>query len=138
MSELTAFDHTLQKSREWVRDIQERLECDPNAAYAALRAGLHVLRDHLPMNEAVDLAAQLPMLIRGMYYDGWRPGQKQQRARHVEDYQVMVAERLPPRSELDPGAVLAAVMRVLSRHVTRGEITDVISCLPREIQEIWG
>jgi uncharacterized protein (DUF2267 family) len=138
MTELHAFDHTLQTSREWLRDLQARLQCDPNAAYAALRAGLHVIRDHLPLNEAVDLAAQLPMLIRGMYFDGWRPNRKQRRARHLESYQQLVAEQLSPRGDLDPAAVLPAVMHVLSLHVSRGEVTDVMACLPREIQEIWA
>jgi uncharacterized protein (DUF2267 family) len=42
-----------------------------NSAYQALRGTLHALRDRLPKEEAVQLAAQLPLLIKGMYYDGW-------------------------------------------------------------------
>jgi len=38
-----------------------------------VRAGLHALRDRLIPDEAVDLGAQLPMLVRGMHYEGWKP-----------------------------------------------------------------
>ena len=138
MSHPEIFEQTLHKSRAWVQEMEQRLQCDSHTAYAALRAGLHVLRDHLPTQEAVDLAAQLPMLIRGMYFDGWRPGAHRPRARHLEDYAAEVAKHVPPSSTFTPEDVLDATMRLLSRHIGRGEITDVIACLPREIGEIWS
>ena len=48
---------------------------DKADAYKALRAVLQTLRDRLPMQEAVHFGAQLPMLLRGLYYEGWKPAQ---------------------------------------------------------------
>lgn len=71
---IAAFDRTIEKTHHWLADLMEELGWDePELAYHALRAVLHALRDQLAVQEAVDLAAQFPMLIRGMYFEGWTP-----------------------------------------------------------------
>jgi len=46
---------------------------DKRYAYRALRAVMHAIRDRLTVDETAQLAAQLPELIRGIYYEGWDP-----------------------------------------------------------------
>ena len=67
------FDGTLQKTNVWLNDIMNELDWQehPYKAYLALRTVLHTLRDRLTIEEAVQLGAQLPMLVRGFYYEGW-------------------------------------------------------------------
>ena len=69
------FDTTTQKTQVWLNDLMSQLDWEdkPQKAYMALRTVLHALRDRLMVEEAVQLGAQLPMLIRGFYYDGWTP-----------------------------------------------------------------
>jgi|SRR5205823_6888539 len=68
------FDTTLQKTSVWLKGVMEKMGWeDRHRAYSVLRAVLHALRDRLIVDEAVNLGAQLPMLIRGFYYEGWRP-----------------------------------------------------------------
>jgi uncharacterized protein (DUF2267 family) len=51
---------------KWLNDVMRELAIENGkVAYAVLRGTLHVLRDRLPMEEAVHLGAQLPMLVRG-------------------------------------------------------------------------
>lgn len=106
-------------------------------AYRALRAVLHTLRDHLPMNEAVQLAAQLPQLLRGMYYEGWRPNHVQPRERHWEDFTARVSEALLDNLIAQPGLITRTVLNVLAKHVSPGEIEDVKRCLPEDIRRHW-
>jgi uncharacterized protein (DUF2267 family) len=74
MAKLDVLDTTLQKTHEWLRDIKEELGFDNDrAAYAALRATLHGLRDQLGTDQVARFGAQLPMLVRGIYYEGWDP-----------------------------------------------------------------
>ena len=69
---LPIFDETVQLSNLWLNDLMDELSWkDKKRAYRILRATLHALRDRLTPHEAVHLGAQLPMLIRGLYYENW-------------------------------------------------------------------
>jgi len=59
------FESTLQTTHKWLCELKLLASLrDESEAYSVLRAVLHTLRDRLIADEAVDLAAQLPMLIR--------------------------------------------------------------------------
>jgi uncharacterized protein (DUF2267 family) len=136
---LAAFDRTLEKSYEWVADVMQELEePDPKTAFRALRAVLHALRDRLPATEAVELAAEMPMLIRGLYFEGWRMAGKPVKARTREAFLAMVLENLGPLgTPQSPGRVAQAVLRVMSRHISGGEISDVIQSMPEDLRRLW-
>lgn len=74
---LDVFDKTVQESNLWLKDIMERLSTsDRHHAYSTLRAVLHALRDRIGAESAAHLGAQLPMLLRGLYYEGVGPDGK--------------------------------------------------------------
>ena len=74
MTGLDVFDTTVHKTHVWLNDIMQELGWeDRHKAYLGLRTTLHALRDRLTVEETAQLAAQLPMLIRGLYYEGWDP-----------------------------------------------------------------
>lgn len=103
---LEVFDRTLHKTHAWLKAIMEELGTeDRHKAYLALRAVLHALRDRLTVEEVAQLAAQLPMLVRGLYYEGWDPTGKPLKERHKEAFLAHVAEELknPFRPRRGPG-----------------------------------
>jgi uncharacterized protein (DUF2267 family) len=135
---LDVFDRTLQKTNLWLDELGADLMVDRHHAYRALRAVLHVLRDRLPPAAAVELAAQLPMLVRGFYYEGWVPSATPTHVRHVEELLAEVCERLVPESDPSYGEeVILAVLGLLARHLTDGELDTVKGCLPRELRSLW-
>jgi len=72
---LAVFDKTVQETNIRLSAIMQRMRTnDRHLAYAALRATLHALRDRIGPQNAVHLGAQLPMLVRGLYYEGWHMG----------------------------------------------------------------
>ena len=74
---LGVFDATVQDTNLWLKGLSAELgDCERQEAFAALRAVLHALRDRLQAHAAVNLAAQLPMLLRGLYYEGWTMPEK--------------------------------------------------------------
>jgi uncharacterized protein (DUF2267 family) len=135
---LAAFDSTLQTTNVWLNDILARLRWqDRHRAYQGLRAVLHALRDRLPVDQAAALAAQLPMLVRGFFYDGWHPHGKPLKERHQEEFLAHVAAAFRDEPGIDPGQVARAVFHVLVKHVTAGEVENVKQCLPAEVRSLW-
>lgn len=138
---ITAFDifnSTIQKTHDWLRDIMAELHWDdPNHAYMALRATLHTLRDRLTIAEAAQLAAQMPMLVRGFYYEGWKPSKKPERIRHVDDFLEHVEAELRTDLPGETASIVRAVFAVLEKRLSEGEVSDVIQLLPKELRELW-
>jgi uncharacterized protein (DUF2267 family) len=132
---LAVFDRTLQKTNIWLNDVMAELDIeDRHRAYSALRATLHALRDRLTVEEAAQLSAQLPLLVRGIYYENWRPAATPLRERHVEQFLAHIQSELPGD---DPSAVARAVFSVLAGYVGAGEIEDVYWMLPEGVRELW-
>lgn len=132
---MTVFD--LAKSEIWINDTCEALDIeDEERACLALRAGLHALRDRLTVEEAAHLAAQLPIAIRGLFFEGWHPGGKRVKLRSLESF-LQAIEREMPRGTLAARQVASAVFIVLEKHVSRGQIENVRHSLPHQVAELW-
>jgi len=78
------------------------------------------------------------MLVRGFYYEGWHPHGKPVKERHKEEFLAHVAAAFREDPDVDPERVVQAVFRVLSKHVTGGEVESVKRSLPTEIRSLWG
>ncbi len=137
-SEIEIFSKTLQKTHTWLKDLMEELDWeDEHKAYLALRAVLHALRDRLTVEEAAHLAAQLPMLVRGFYYEGWDPTGKPLKERHQEEFLGHIKGYFKYDERVVPEKVVRAVFKVLSKHISEGEIDDVKHTLPAELRALW-
>ncbi|MHC5053278.1 MAG: DUF2267 domain-containing protein [Planctomycetota bacterium] len=131
------FESTIQKTRGWLWDVMRELGVEnERQAFAAVKAVLHVLRDRLTVEESAQLAAQLPMLLRGLYYEGWRPARAPEKIRHIGAFVERVRENLRAHPEIDPEKALHAVFKVLSTKVSEGELKDIRHNLSRELEEI--
>jgi uncharacterized protein (DUF2267 family) len=133
---LAVFDETVQKTNAWLKHIASSQGTDRHQAYRALRAVLHCLRDRLPVHEAAQLGDQLPMLIRGIYYEAWHPAGKPTKIRSREEFLGRIAADLSS-SGADPERAVRAVLQALQDHVAQGEVEDVIQVLPRGIRALW-
>jgi uncharacterized protein (DUF2267 family) len=132
------FDTTVQHTHEWLQDITAEMGWqDRQRAYQALRGTLHALRDHLIVDEGAQLSAQLPMLIRGIYYEGWDPSRVPVRERHREQFLGHVAEAFQGTRPVNTERMARAVLKVLARRITAGEAEDVRQMLPGELQALW-
>jgi uncharacterized protein (DUF2267 family) len=136
LDDVDVIDTTVQKTYRWIDEISEQLGgIGRREAYRDLRALLHTVRDRLTVDQAAELAAQLPMLVRGIYYEAWDPSRTPIKMKAEEFVETFIERAvLPPDRE--PLAAMTAAAGVLRRHVTEGETEDVLASLPLEIRRL--
>ena len=134
---LAVFDKTLQTTHIWLDQIMARIGPDRQVAWKVLGTVLHKLRDRLPAEASAHLAAQLPLLIRGAYYDQYRPSEQPTDCRTREEFVDEVAEWLADTRPVDPEEAIAAVFDAISRNVDAGQVEKIKRVLPRAIREMW-
>ncbi len=135
---LAVFDTSIQDTNLWLKHIEARLgHCERQEAYAALRAVLHALRDRLPAQAAVNFAAQLPMIIRGLYFEGWTLPEKPARVRTLEEFCDAISALLPPKFRFDPAMSAKAVFTTAAERMSTGETAKVMAQLPEAICGLW-
>jgi uncharacterized protein (DUF2267 family) len=138
VASVDAVERTVHKTNEWLDDLAAELGTrDERKAWRVLRAYLQVLRDRLTVDEAAQLAAQLPHLLRGVFYEGFDPGRQPARIREREQLLELLAERAELEDLDEAAEAAAAATRVMRRHVTEGEFDDVLSQLPAGIRELF-
>lgn len=135
---LESIDHTVQLTHIWINDLNKLLgwENKPRA-YRLLRSVLHALRDWLQVNEAVDLGAQFPALLRGVYYEQWRPAAVPVKERGKDSFLARVDNDFKTDPIDDTAEAVSAVFKLLSEKVTAGEIADVRQALPADLRKLW-
>ena len=135
---LEGLDHTVQLTHRWINELDERLGwSNKPRSYRLLKAVLHALRDWLRPEEAADLAAQLPTLLRGAYYEQWRPGAVPVKHRSKADFLVRVEDAFKADPLAQPSREVMAVLELLSSKITAGEIDDVRRALPEDVRNMW-
>lgn len=134
---LEVFDKTVQTTNIWLNEIEDEIGPDRQNALRALRAVLHPLRDRLPIEEAAHLGAQLPLLVRGIYYENWRPHVNPTPIRRQDEFLQCIEEGLERSRPADPKDVARAVFKVVEHHVDPGEVEKVKHLLPSELRTLW-
>jgi uncharacterized protein (DUF2267 family) len=128
-----AFDTAIQKANIWLKDIEQAGKMRSRfQAYAALRSVLHALRDCLPPAEAVKFSAQMPLLVKGVFFDGWKVTPKPLRMTRIE-FHTCVRRGLKDESGVEPATALKAVLSALCRHISPQVLDTIEPVLPREV-----
>jgi uncharacterized protein (DUF2267 family) len=140
MSRLAILDRSVQKTNVWLRDVNYELQWFTfQRGYLALRAVLHALRDRLTTPEIAQLGAQLPIFIRGIYYEGWNPARTPVKSRGKELFlrQIRAQFAQTRNPDIDAEQVARAIFRVLVKHISKGELDQVRAILPHEFRDLW-
>ncbi|MFY1632009.1 DUF2267 domain-containing protein [Solwaraspora sp. WMMB335] len=135
-AQLSTIDATVARTNRMLGEIEQVFGWPAqrrHQSYVALTAVLHALRDRLPLAEVVHLGAQLPMLVRGMYYEGWDPTSAPAK---LDRDEFVARVRRDFRFDVDGGAerLIQVVTQVLRRHVSDGEWRDVRATVPAELR----
>jgi uncharacterized protein (DUF2267 family) len=136
ISEAQLFRETIEKTNQWLRELSERLVWDdPHRVCGVLRTTLHLLRDRLPVNEAVELAQEFPLMIKGLYFENWKPSRTPNRNLDRKGFSEAIRLAFPDVD--DPELVFFAAFAVIRKHLSPGEAKDVGSNLPESLRLLW-
>ncbi|MEV0806812.1 DUF2267 domain-containing protein [Micromonospora sp. NPDC050200] len=133
-----AFESSLEKTNIILKEIEQAYgwpKEQRNQSYCALRTVLHLLRDRMPVQESVEFSAQLPVLVRGIYFDGWKPMDVPIKLNR-DDFLLEVRRHFPYDVEGGTERVVQVVLDALSRHVTQGQWDEVKDTMPRDLQQM--
>ncbi|HYD89289.1 MAG TPA: DUF2267 domain-containing protein [Vitreimonas sp.] len=133
---LPVFDKTLQTTHVWLDEIMEEIGPDRHLAWKCLAVVLHGLRDRLQIGLSAHFAAELPLLVRGVYYHDYSPARQPDDC-DLEEFLEDVDDRLFNNRPTDPRAATAAVFATLSRHIPPPLIRKVQQALPKRLRTFW-
>lgn len=133
---LDVIDRTLHTTNAWLDEIMESLGPDRQFAWHVLGGVLRCLRDRLSPELAANLGAQLPLLVRGAYYDRYQPARMPEKIRSSDAFLEKISKELSWTRPIDVRDALRAVCRVLDKHVEPSQTEKVWEVLPEEIRRI--
>lgn len=135
---ISVLDGAAQQAIVWVDEVDQAARCsDRQHAYRLLRATLHALRDWVNADQAADLGAQLPVLIRGIYYEGWNPSSTPRHPHGKDDFVATVQRNFAQDPLRNPDLAIEAVFSVLNRHVAPGQIEQMRNSLQKPLRALW-
>lgn len=138
------FEEYAPEANKFVKEVAAELQNveDTNQAYRIMRSVLHTVREVLSPEESLHLIAQLPLLIKGVYVDGWHVPAKK-KLRSMNEFLARLREQNVPSAGRDFGNddlakhQVKVVLNVLKRHVTTGEIQHMMDQFPMELAGLW-
>lgn len=134
---LSKIDDTVHTTNIWLKQIMVACHwTERQDAYRALRVTLHALRDHLPIDSIAHLSAQLPTLIRGLFFEGWRPGRAEAPGRDLESFTQPIAAAFDKYPGVEAERVARAVFGTMRSHISEGEMQHVEQALPRRVRRL--
>jgi len=131
---LDVFDTTIEKTNLILRDIEKELDWEGrrNQSYQALRVVLHAVRDRLPLDSAVHLGSQSPILLKGVFYDGWRPDDKPIKM-HREEFLMYVGNEFKLDTKIGLEEVIKTVFNILINHLDPSEGQKILANMPKDL-----
>ncbi len=135
---LESIDHTVQLTHQWINDLDTRLGWDnKHRSFRLLRAVLQAVRDWLPVNDAAHFGAQLPELLRGIYYEQWRPAATPVKDRSRSDFVGRIDDAFANDKLLFAAEAVAIVFELICDKLSAGEIEKVRHSLPADLRVLW-
>lgn len=135
---LEMIDHSVQLLHEWINELSDVLGwTEQRHVLQLLRSTLMGVRDHLPHEETADFAAQLPIILRGLYYENWRPAATPLKDRSREAFVQAIKRRLATSEQFSGDKDVSAVLGFLNTKISAGELSDVRGALPPRIRDLW-
>jgi uncharacterized protein (DUF2267 family) len=131
-----AINKSLHETNDWLEAYMKKCSLDDHEqAYSVMRATFHAIRDRIPEDEATDFAAQLPMIIRGFYFEGFNPEDVPKKIRDENEFFFdYLGSKIADSIDIDPRLAFNKLFELCGEHITSAQVDHVISMFPQDIQ----
>lgn len=132
------FEKFTREFEQWLWSIAGDMDMDdrPDIAFQALRSVLHAIRDRVIPSEVFDLSAQLPLMIRGVFFEGYNLKDKPDKY-NADEFLEIIEQGFYGNTSVDAEVALSAVLKVLYEKVSEGEMEDIYGGMPKDIKKLW-
>lgn len=139
------FDKYAHEGHSFMNELARNLGHPEEISRAGiiLRAVLHTLREKISIGESLNLVAQLPMFLKGIYVDKWEYIEKPAGLKTREEFISEVERRSELTDEqrsswnISTEDIIGIVFNTLTRYISDGEAEDIMTQLPKEIKELF-
>jgi uncharacterized protein (DUF2267 family) len=139
MNNIKGIQKSLEHTYEWVKIfMQDYSFSNENKAFVVLRATLKALRDRLPLNEVVHLGSQLPVVLRGFYYEGWNPSLEVNKIKNEIEFINLVRFHLNGHDDIDLDEAVPVAIKLIFDMIDQGEAEEVKANFPAELKDYFS
>ncbi len=138
MSIKVNFEKHCNEANSWLIDIADNLDHPGRTdwAYGCLKAVLHTIRDRTTLEEVFHFSAQLPVMIRGIYFEGYKPSGKPEKL-NANKFMLKIKKEMGERTVVTAEEGFRVVLELLYKKTSEGEMDDLRGLMPKGIQQIW-
>lgn len=137
---IASLNRAIQNTIEWLDDIQTELGWENrDETYKATKAVLQTIRDRSTVQEVIHLAANLPLIMKGMLLDGYTMKEKPVKLRDAEEFLLYIQANYDSRlgDIIDTEEVVKAVVAVLTQRMGGGEMQKIAATMPERIKRLF-
>lgn len=135
---IATFSHGAEQAQQWVNELAGDLKwSDERRVFRLLRSVLHTLRDFISIEEVADLSAQLPLLVRGIYFEGWNPAKSPVKRRKRKHFIERIKGDFPDDPLDQPAEAIGTTLTLLAKKLPGGEIRQIRQSLPKSLRKLW-
>jgi len=136
---LDIFDKAVNTTHLWLAELVREQQGDRQLAWHELSSVLRALRDHLPVDISTHLGEQLPLIIRGTYYEHYEPSKQPDRTRSLVAFTERVENELAnnPKVDVDGVDTTRSVLGLLSQRLDPGLTTKLRDSLAEDLRDLW-
>jgi uncharacterized protein (DUF2267 family) len=137
------FQKDAMKGELFIKELAAQLnhEKDLQKVVRILKSTLHGFRNHLSVNESLQLIAQFPMFLKAIYVDSWTVNLKKNKIKKLSDFideiraiDVAAEKDFPSYEEAEN--TIITVFIVLRKYISLGELEDIKANLPKEMKSL--
>ena len=139
------FEKYVMKGNEFLNILARKLgdETNRDRASRILRSVFATLRNHISLEESVQLLAQLPMAIKSVYVDGWSLHHSKDRVRTFDglvneialEEGAIIWRDFSNRDEII--AAMRAVIETMAHYVSKDELYEAFGTLPDGLKKAF-